>query len=110
MRLGRISNKRRESKSAAKLSKRCQCPPTGSELAQVTVDRCSVTLRRELEAGEPKREQPVDGYRRPAQGIDVAVHLTLQGNEEADHVANQTRKHDRSAPDGIDDIRWQTSD
>ena len=103
MRLGRISNKRRDSKSAAILSKRCQCSPTG-------VGRRSAAFRRELEAGEPKREQRVDDYCRPAQRIYVAVQLTIQGNEEANHVANQACEHDRSAPHGIDDIARKPGD
>lgn len=64
----------------------------------------SAVLRRELEVGEPKREQPVDDDRRPPKRIDVAAHLTLQGNEEADDISNQARQHDRSATQWIDDI------
>ena len=47
---------------------------------------CSGTPRRELEVGEPDREQPVDEHRRPPQRICGAVHLPLQCNEESDYV------------------------
>ena len=64
------------------------------EHQSATDPSCSGALRCELEAGKPNREQRVNEHRRPAQRIDAAAHLTLQGDEEADHVANQARKHD----------------